>query len=150
VGGGGKKLLAGLRVLRAAPRVATRSCHDCQRFLYDEQTGEQVRRPARFGLPVRRPPGTLPPCHQCPKVPDDAPFRTREYAVDLTDQNWQALAFYSECRAVGQFPADPIVRRWAGLIRAVEDAHERGAVSGKLDAITTLLKLLVMKGASRG
>lgn len=134
-----KKLREGLRVLRRAPHIATRSCDDCARFLYDEDTGEVRRRPARFGLPVRRSPGVPTPCYKCPKVPADSPILSREFAVDLSEQNWQALAFYAECRAVGQFPDDPIVRRWAAAIRRVDDAAEKNAVLGKLDTIQALL-----------
>lgn len=43
----------------------------------------------------------------------------------LSEQNWQAYTHYLECRAVGEFPNDPIVRRHARLIRQIEDAADR-------------------------
>ena len=39
-------------------------------------------------------------------------------------QPW-AYRHYMECKAVGRFPDDPIVRRNAGIIRRIEDAQER-------------------------
>jgi hypothetical protein len=39
----------------------------------------------------------------------------------LNDINREAYRHYSECRATGSFPDDPIVRRNAALIRAQED-----------------------------
>jgi hypothetical protein len=39
------------------------------------------------------------------------------------------VTFYRECRAVGQFPADPIVRWVASVVRPIEDAVEKAAQS---------------------
>ena len=39
--------------------------------------------------------------------------------------NELAYEHYRECRAVGEFPDDPIVRRNAVIIRSVEDEIER-------------------------
>lgn len=86
-----------------------------------------VRRPARVGLPVVRPPGSPTPCWKCPKVPPGEPA-CPESAVEMTDQNWRAFRHYEECRAVGAFPDDPIVRRNAALIRRVYDAWEQDPV----------------------
>ena len=46
-------------------------------------------------------------------------------AAELSAWNWQAYEHYCECKAVGQFPDDAIVRRNAGLIRMVEDSVAR-------------------------
>jgi hypothetical protein len=74
------------------------------------------------GKPVRRPVGTLAPCrlraNGCPKG-------TPETSRALTDANWQAYQHYCECRAVGQFPDDAIVRRNAAIIREASDSAER-------------------------
>ena len=65
----------------------------------------------------------------------------RELAVEATDQVWQALQFYRECRAVGRFPRDPIVRRCAAIIRNVEDGYRQSRVTRKLDRIIVLLSV---------
>jgi hypothetical protein len=140
----GKKLTHGLRVLLYRPEWA-RTCDDCARWLFDSD-GEIVRRPARIGLPVLRPPISRTPCERCPKIPDDAPAKMRRYAIELSDQNYAAYNFYRECLAVGDFPRDPIVRRWAGLIRRVEDRYGRGILGGKLDMIIQLLSLGAVRG----
>ena len=57
--------------------------------------------------------------------------------MELSEQNWDAWGHYRECRAVGSFPADPIVRRLAAVCRQVEDAFERQAVTGRLDRLVT-------------
>ena len=45
--------------------------------------------------------------------------------MEETDELRAAYDFYLECRAVGRFPDDPIVRRCAMTIRGAEDAAER-------------------------
>jgi len=118
VGRHGKKLAEGVRLTILHPEVAHRDCQDCEAFVYDEKTGERMK---SRGEPVRRPVGNLPPCRTrangCPKG-------TPEQSRALTDQNWQAYQHYSECRAVGQFPDDPIVRRNAAIIRQASDSAE--------------------------
>jgi hypothetical protein len=100
------------------PEVAHRDCQDCEAFVYDEKTGERMK---IHGQPMRRPVGNLPPCRTrqngCQKG-------TPEKSRALTDQNWQAYQHYSECRAVGIFPDDAIVRRNAAVIRQASDSAE--------------------------
>lgn len=103
----------------------SRSCQQCETWLYDDETGQVHRRPARTGPPTRRPLGTITPCVRCPKVPEDAPIRTRAFAIEMTIQNRLAYRHYLECQAVNSWPDDPIVRRNARIIREIEDAHKR-------------------------
>jgi hypothetical protein len=114
-----KKLAEGVRLVILHPEVAYRDCTDCEAFVYDEKTGKKLE---RQGKPVPRPRGTKAPCrlreNGCPKG-------TPENSRTLTDDNWQAYQHYSECRAVGQFPDDPIVRRNAAIIREAADSAER-------------------------
>ena len=100
----------------------------------------------RRGLPVVRTGPT--PCGTCPKIPSFEPVKARAYAVELSPQNAQAYQHYLECKAVGEFPPDPIVRRCAGFIRQVEDAHGRNVVAGRLEAMIQLLMLVT--GARSG
>lgn len=76
-----------------------------------------------MGLPVLRVGPT--PCQECPKIPVGAPQKTREHAIELSDKNYQAWQHYLECRAVGKFPDDPIVRRNARVLRDVYDEYEK-------------------------
>ena len=63
----------------------------------------------------------LAPC-QDPKR--GCPKGTPENPRNLLLCNELAYEHYRECRAVGEFPDDPIVRRNAAIIRAVEDEIE--------------------------
>ncbi len=97
------------------PAVAFRDCTDCKKWIYDHETGERIT--GRDGRPIARPPGTPLPCdfpNGCAKGRPDA-------GIELTPNNAQAYLHYLECKAVGRFPDDPIVRRNARLIRQIED-----------------------------
>lgn len=98
------------------PEVASRDCNLCQKFLFDEDTGRMITRPST-GEPMRRPPNTAPCRIRNGRCPKGTPEQSRE----LSSQNDQAYAHYLECRAVGQWPGDAIVRQNAAIIRAIED-----------------------------
>jgi hypothetical protein len=44
-----------------------------------------------------------------------------EHPRTLSEANQRCYEHYRECRAVGRFPDDPIVRRNAAIIREIED-----------------------------
>lgn len=98
----------------------SRSCRDCAQWSYrDDGTIDQ-----RGGKPQPRPPRTPLPCFKCPKIPaGEEPCR--DNAVELTERNLQAYLHHMECRAVGEFPNDPIVRRNARILRAILDEVEQ-------------------------
>lgn len=99
------------------PAVADRDCVLCQKYQYNEETG-QVERRANGSY---RPRATPPRCRTkrgCPKG-------TPENPKTLWPRNRQAYEFYLECRATGNFPADPFVAETARLIAdAQEEARE--------------------------
>ncbi len=64
------------------------------------------------------------PCWKCPKIPDEAP-KSPAFAVEPTERSRQIIAHYHRCRAVGRFPADPLVERNAAVIREYEDEWGR-------------------------
>lgn len=131
-----------MRLVLLHPEVATRSCADCVKYVYDDRPEGFGKRVARRGLPVLRPKGAPTPCSWCPKQPADVPDweRTPGTAQDLSERNWQAYRHYLECKAVGHFPDDPIVRRNAMVIAAAEKVEERiaqlnaAALSGRLSS----------------
>lgn len=123
------------------PEVATRSCEDCQRYLYRADGQVETRR----GEKVRRPPGVLTPCRTCPKVPPDAE-PVPASAVELSHKNTLAVLHYRRCKAVAwQVPdaLDPLVRRNAAIIQAVEDLTDR---QGAAELLSPLAALLGVKG----
>lgn len=90
-----------------------------------------------------RPKGVPTPCHECPKIPADAPAKTREHAIELTEQNFRAWQHYRRCRAVNRWPNDPIVERNATILRELYDELEARPMN-------QLLQALLMKGAIDG
>lgn len=114
--------MQGVALLLSAPEIAFRNCDHCQMYVYDETTGRPYEHPPHSGLVIVRPPGTQPPCRiagvGCPKG-------TPENPKGMNAANQAAWQFDRECRATGQYPDDPIVRRNAALIREVELAHAR-------------------------
>ncbi|MGZ4988610.1 MAG: hypothetical protein ACXWBP_11225, partial [Limisphaerales bacterium] len=53
------------------------------------------------------------------------PKGTPEEPRNLNPDNEACVQHYRECRAVGNFPDDSVVRRNAAAIREVEDSVER-------------------------
>lgn len=127
------KLISGVRLIKYHPAVAYRSCKRCLEILYDEDTGLEVI--GRDGEPEKRFFACLAPCQTdkgCPKG-------TPENQKSLTESNQDCYQHYLECKAVGQFPNDPIVRRNAALIRQVEDGAEQFERNQFYTTITGLL-----------
>lgn len=119
--------MAGLRLLLLHPEVAARSCEECRMYLFHDKGPDFGPPVERGGKRIKRAPGQRPPCSTCHKQPDDVPAQERrpETAVELSPKNWQAYVHYLECKAVSQFPTDPLVRRNAFLIRQVEDLADQ-------------------------
>ena len=112
----------GVRLILVHPKIARLSCQDCIRYLTVD--GEIIRKPALVGLPMVRPPGSPTPCYKCPKIPVGTPPIPAN-AVEISPKNRLAWLFDCECRAVGKWPDDPIVRRNAAIIRQVRDDFDR-------------------------
>lgn len=113
----------------------SRSCADCETWLY----GDDGRQSMRMGLPLVRPKGVPTPCHKCPKIPYGLEA-IRANAAELDDRGMQAYQHYLECRAVGVFPEDPIVRRNARIFRAVHDEYDK----------SPMWKLIALVGIGHG
>lgn len=129
------------------PEMIDRTCAKCERYWYQDGIGTMG--PLMLldgGDPMPRPKGGGTPCHQCPKVPTDAPARTREHAIEPTEKSLAALRHYERCAAVRRFPeGDEIVDRNAGLIAPIERAAE---VAKQRDA-ASLIALLIASGGKR-
>lgn len=119
--------MVGVRLVLLHAVVSERSCRECQDWLYTDKPGEFASKPFEHGgRKIPRPKGTKTPCYMCPKQPPDVPEGERcpETAIELSERNWRAWSHYRECRAVGHFPDDPIVRRNASIIRSAEELVE--------------------------
>ncbi len=113
------------------PEIAGRSCEDCVRFVYDDtaKVGGKLLRDRR-GEPKKRPQGAPTPCLRCPKIPAGVtPIPSN--AAEWSEREWRIWTYHRECRAVGRFPDDAIVRRHAGIIEGVlEDIRDQRAAAG--------------------
>jgi hypothetical protein len=117
------------------PEVAYRDCEHCQKWKYDEETGEVEM----FGkVPMERPNPDLTPCRVkkagCPKG-------TPEHQRSLTAQNHQAWLFHRECRAVRQWPDDPVVRANAAVIDLAEQMARDAKADRRMWELTEYVKL---------
>jgi hypothetical protein len=119
--------MLGVRLELLRPDAASRPCGDCRRWLYHDTPDRFGDAVVRGGRPVARPPGCPTPCSYCPKQPADVPDHARrpETAVELSDKNARAVAFSRECRAVGRWPDDALVRRNAAVVAEAERSAER-------------------------
>lgn len=98
------------------PEVAYRDCKHCLEFIYDEETGELQ---TFHGNPAER--VVAAPCRN-PKHPKGCPKGTPEKPKTLSAKNRRAYQHWKECKAVGQFPDDDIVRYHAALLQDLADS----------------------------
>jgi hypothetical protein len=112
-------------LLRLHPEVAYRSCDDCRVHEYDDsgkqKTLIEVTPDGEIEVPKKRPPGAKLPCETnagCPKGHWLEP-------KGFTPASRLAYEFFCECRATGDFPRDPIVRKLAAAIDNAERIADR-------------------------
>ena len=98
--------------------MATCDCKHCWIWQYDEKTGG-IEKDGR-GNDQKRLPKLGPPCtrSKCQKG-------TIDKQRSLSKRNEAAYAHYLECRAVGKFPDDPLVRATARTIYAFEQREQK-------------------------
>lgn len=112
-----------MRLLYFHPKWATRTCRDCMTFIYSAD-GEISK---RLGKPNLRPPGSILPCADCPKIPKGMEPSPRN-AIELSERNWAVYQHYVESAAVG-FRAierrDAIVRQNAAIIAEIEKERQQ-------------------------
>lgn len=102
------------------PEVAFRDCADCLIHQYHEE-GKFAGRPVLRGeRKQQRHHGCPPPC----RTREGCHKGAAENPIELTDANYRCWVNYRECRAVGSFPDDPIVRATARIIGEIERVAE--------------------------
>lgn len=117
-----------------------RDCRDCREYVYDESTGKrEMSRVSGYTLPMYRPAAADPPCYECGKT---VGLKVRHWR-QVSDAPWwayRAFRFWQQCRAVREYPRDPIVRRCAWIFDGVEEAHRSGRSTGVLEVLGLLLR----------
>jgi hypothetical protein len=123
----------------AHPNFAALSCAMCEKVQHVD--GVISYRNTTPRTPNPRLKGQVTPCWKCPKIPDEAPRKTRPHAIEMSYKNRAAYLHYRECSAVGSFPDDPIVRRNAGVIRGVIDS----LAEARIERVMVLLGGLISR-----
>lgn len=118
-----RNLKTGIRITVLHPQLDRRSCKDCKKWWFNEDTGaiEKVdgvdsERPAEF--PV-----------MC-DTRDGCPVGTPDNQLRLTQKNRMAYLHFLRCEAINSWPDDPIVARNAAVIRRARDESRRERSSG--------------------
>ena len=110
------------------PALLAFSCADCQKWVYDFDTGERKtyrRGPKREEVPMTWPRGTAPPCKTCPK---ESPAKERDHILNF--RNLKTLAIYQQVRATSGHclteaeRADPVLRQNLAIIDAIVRKYE--------------------------
>lgn len=101
-------LKKGVRLLKDFPILAKKTCDECRMYWLDEKGAFTYEGKERLIRPV----GSQVPC-ECPSGCPVGHFKKQNR---LSAANCKALDHYMECRAVGDFPPDAIVRRNAAII----------------------------------
>lgn len=103
------------------PLVMLRDCNHCQKYLYDETTGEPIKSRKKDGSLRERDSSCPPPCRTSVGCKKGTP----ENSLALNGANQEAWEHFRECQAVGSFPDDQIVRQNAAAIQEALQAVER-------------------------
>jgi len=115
------------------PHIYRIDCTDCERFVYNMETGEKIKR--RAGNYERR--KTPPPCASCPKT-SKRPITIRNA---ITYQRF--LAAEAGCRLTDEEAADPIIQQNFATLKFIFDGwrmeHEGQSVGASvMSAIQTI------------
>lgn len=135
--------MAGVLLVLQHPMLDARDCSHCREFFYDDDPQSP-----HYGFPRKKHNGTdelrkrdwsCPPSCETPR---GCPVGHHEKPCRLTPENRQAYEHYLECKAIGDFPDDPIVRRNAAIIARAEQFH---AESEQNKFHGTLLKVIALR-----
>lgn len=104
-------LYEGIILLRKHPKLSNRSCESCQKFWYNETTGDVIMENSTL-LPMLREgdPICRDPMQGCPKG-------TPEFQRSLNNSNRWTLSLYQECVSVGMFPSDALFQQSCSIVK---------------------------------
>ena len=92
---------------------------------------------------MRRLPLMRTPCGTCPKIPRSTLPADRVPRIgqqaDLSPRNRRVIRHYRECRAVGKFPDDPLVRKNAAILFELEQQQQNRRESERSQAILSVV-----------
>lgn len=117
------------------------SCHDCQKWIHDDQW----RTTKRAGKPIPRPPNARPPCWKCPKSEDK---KSPCPDAELSDRSLMTLQVYYQIKAGMPMPRDSVVAWYCGVIRWLEEQIDRGRLESAAALPLALLASTVGKAGA--
>jgi hypothetical protein len=139
----------GMRLLEMHPGIANLNCQFCLKYMVDEKTGRPEISSRTDGPEFRilnMGDEYLAPCRDlrlnangrrirsCPKG-------TPENSRTLSGENELCYEHFRECKAIGQFPDDSVVRRNAAVIQDVLDESARSReIEFQSTLITTVMR----------
>jgi len=140
-------------------KYLNRTCAECISFMWNDEGVQGInfnagsRKSYRSvqacidagAKPTKRIPLTLTPCHECPKVRENAP-KSVYFATEILDVVWEIMAHFDECDAVNHFPDDPLVRKHAAIIRRVREEAKR---KQHTEGMAYLFSILTMGAGGR-
>ncbi len=124
-----------------------RSCEDCLRWMWDEETGRVREYPPGSGIPLIRPPTSPTPCEICPKCAwsrEKSPQVGRR--ATLSRKNQLTLDVYQEVQATfgrllgPRALADGMLMRNLGIIAELYELHRRAAQTRVEELLARLMK----------
>jgi len=104
--------------MRDHPKVAFRDCRDCQKYVYDEETGE---RELWRGKPYERPKNTKPPCGYAGEYENGTSACPKGNPISgngFMKISYRVYHHYLRCDAVGRFPDDELVAEHALICKS--------------------------------
>lgn len=114
-----QNLFDGVLLEKQNPQIAKRSCTDCKKFWFNETSGQIIKVNSTGENMLRVGPTLCESEEGCPKG-------TPEQSKALSKNNRWAYLHYLECKAVGSFPDDSVVRSNAVTIeRAIARAARK-------------------------
>ena len=143
--------MSGIRICLFDP-IWDRPCAACLEWKYE--TNGSIKRDYKGDMVKRYGPT---PCMSCPKPPTWAKaagkpvieLRVLGESGELSDRNRQAYEAYGAYKAVLQFPDDPIVRWYSGIIRRIEDERITSAMDSAANGIDVIVEILCKRWGKR-
>lgn len=108
--------------------------------MYDDKKERVFRNDGKGGKTyLKRLPQCPPPCDTCPKTEGQKERKRANACQGLSEQNQRCLQHFLECKAVGQFPDDAIVRRNAGIIQPYYQMMDKTEMYKVLGSIISMM-----------
>jgi hypothetical protein len=121
------------------PKVAYRSCDECRKWQYNEETGEVVQ---HRGEPLER--VTPTPCAKCPKI---SPSREPDFTLNRSNRYFWQL--YWEVQALGSGVLSPAQLQNPRLRLRLATIHQMVRSQGQTAMASMMSSLILTSSTGR-